>query len=60
LKVRPLHLPDVFIDQDKPEKMYELAGLVANSMVEAALSALGMQSQIDALAAQRAAAPKIV
>lgn len=60
LKVRPLHLPDVFIDHDKPEKMYELAGLVANSMVEAALSALGMQSQIAALAAQRAAAPKIV
>ena len=27
LKVRTLVLPDIFIDQDKPERMYEIAGL---------------------------------
>ena len=29
LKVRPMVLPDIFIDHDKPEKMYETAGLNA-------------------------------
>ena len=29
LKVRPMVLPDIFIDHDKPEKMYEQAGLNA-------------------------------
>ena len=33
LKVRPLVLPDVFIDHDKPEKMYEQAGLNAPQIV---------------------------
>lgn len=60
LKVRPMHFPDIFIDQDKPEKMYETAQLHAASMVEVALAALGMQSQIAELAASRAAAPKLV
>jgi len=41
LKVRPMVLPDLFIDQDKPEKMYELAGLNAPGIVETALRALG-------------------
>jgi 1-deoxy-D-xylulose-5-phosphate synthase len=27
LKFRSMILPDVFIDQDSPEKMYEIAGL---------------------------------
>jgi 1-deoxy-D-xylulose-5-phosphate synthase len=58
LKIRPLVFPDRFIDQDKPEKMYELAGLNAPSIVEAALAALGRQSEIAELAAIRAAAPK--
>ncbi len=57
LKVRPLHFPDVFIDHDKPERMYELAGLTASSMVEAALSALGLQSEMAEFAARRATAP---
>ena len=60
LKVRPMRLPDIFIDQDKPEKMYEIAGLNASSMVETALAALGLQSEIAELAAIRAAAPKLV
>jgi 1-deoxy-D-xylulose-5-phosphate synthase len=41
LKVRPMVLPDTFIDQDKPEKMYERAGLSAAGIVATALSALG-------------------
>ncbi len=41
LKVRPMMLPDIFIDQDKPEKMYDVAGLTATDIVRRALSALG-------------------
>jgi len=40
LKIRTLRLPDVFQDQDKPEKMYDEARLNAPHIVEAALSAL--------------------
>jgi 1-deoxy-D-xylulose-5-phosphate synthase len=40
LKIRTLHLPDRFIDQDKPERMYEQAGLDANGIVRIVLSAL--------------------
>jgi 1-deoxy-D-xylulose-5-phosphate synthase len=60
LKVRPLRFPDIFIDHDKPEKMYEAAGLNASAMVETALAALGLQSEMAELAALRAAAPKLV
>ncbi|MEX2407509.1 MAG: transketolase C-terminal domain-containing protein, partial [Rhodovibrionaceae bacterium] len=41
VKFRPLCLPDVFIDHDKPEKQWELAGLTAPSISLAALQALG-------------------
>jgi len=41
VKVRPMVLPDVFIDQDAPEKMYEVAGLNAAGIVAMALKALG-------------------
>ncbi|MBV1901985.1 MAG: 1-deoxy-D-xylulose-5-phosphate synthase [Kordiimonadaceae bacterium] len=41
LKVRALKLPDVFQDHDKPEKMYEDAGLNASGIVAAVLKALG-------------------
>jgi 1-deoxy-D-xylulose-5-phosphate synthase len=43
LKVRTLTLPDVFQDQDKPELMYAHAGLDADGIVHAALSALGVE-----------------
>jgi 1-deoxy-D-xylulose-5-phosphate synthase len=43
LKIRPLTLPDAFIDQDKPEAMYANAGLDAAGIVHAALSALGAE-----------------
>lgn len=41
LKVRPLALPDIFIDHDKPEVMYDEAGLNAAQIVETVLAALG-------------------
>ena len=34
IKFRSMFLPDQFIDQDTPEKMYEKAGLDCNSIVE--------------------------
>jgi 1-deoxy-D-xylulose-5-phosphate synthase len=40
LKIRTLHLPDHFIDQDKPERMYEQAGLDAGGIVRMVLTAL--------------------
>jgi 1-deoxy-D-xylulose-5-phosphate synthase len=43
LKVRPMVLPDAFIDHDKPERMYELAGLGAAGIVAQALAALGRE-----------------
>ena len=32
LKFRSMNLPDIFIDQDTPEKMYEIAGLDSSSI----------------------------
>ncbi len=43
LKVRTMTLPDTFIDHDKPEVMYEMAGLGANGIAATALAALGME-----------------
>ena len=60
LKVRPMHFPDAFIEHDKPEKMYELAGLNADAMVKTALAAMGMQNEIAGLAAGRTPAPKLI
>jgi len=44
LKVRTLTLPDVFQDQDKPDAMYAFAGLDAEGIAHAAVSALGAES----------------
>ena len=49
LKIRTLVLPDRFIDQDTPERMYEIAGLDAKAIVDACLSALGRNSDAAAL-----------
>jgi 1-deoxy-D-xylulose-5-phosphate synthase len=38
-------LPDTFIAQDKPERMYELAGLSADGIVATVLGALGTKHQ---------------
>jgi 1-deoxy-D-xylulose-5-phosphate synthase len=40
LKFRSMFLPDYFIDQDNPEKMYKSAGLDANSIEEKVLDLL--------------------
>ena len=41
LKFRPMTLPDVFLDHDKPEVQYDVAGLTARHVVAMALKALG-------------------
>jgi 1-deoxy-D-xylulose-5-phosphate synthase len=41
LKLRPLVLPDRFIEHDRPERQYEEAGLDARAIVATALAALG-------------------
>ena len=41
IKVRTLALPDIFQDHDRPELQYALAGLDADGIVRAVLSALG-------------------
>ncbi len=51
LKVRCMVLPDVFIDHDKPEKMYAEAGLDAAGIVATACSALGLKDRILAVEA---------
>lgn len=47
LKIRPMTLPDIFQDHEKPEIQYENAGLTAPHIVAAVLAALGR----DAMAA---------
>jgi 1-deoxy-D-xylulose-5-phosphate synthase len=51
LKIRSLTLPDRFIDHETPERMYQLAGLEAQSIVAAALSALGREHDDAAIIA---------
>jgi 1-deoxy-D-xylulose-5-phosphate synthase len=55
LKLRTMRLPDVFQDQDKPEKQYDEAGLNAPHIVETVLKALrrndvGVDADAGALA----------
>ena len=40
LKIRTMRLPDIFQDQDKPDRQYEAAGLTAPDIVETVLKAL--------------------
>ena len=40
LKFRSMILPDIFIDQDTPEKMYEIAGLDSSSIANKVLETL--------------------
>ncbi|MDG1886061.1 MAG: 1-deoxy-D-xylulose-5-phosphate synthase [Alphaproteobacteria bacterium] len=47
LKVRPMCLPDRFLDHDSPEKQYEEAGLCAEHIVKTALTALESQDSIS-------------
>ena len=45
LKMRPMTLPDHFIDHDSPAKQYEQAGLTAAHISLTALQALGWNDQ---------------
>ncbi|MEL7320113.1 MAG: transketolase C-terminal domain-containing protein, partial [Pseudomonadota bacterium] len=57
LKVRTMRLPDIFIDQDSPDKQYALAKLDADAIVEKVLSALKHNSAgVDADDAEEARA----
>ena len=42
LKIRPMILPDRFIDHDTPERQYRAAGLDAAAIVTTVLGALGI------------------
>jgi 1-deoxy-D-xylulose-5-phosphate synthase len=48
LKIRPMVLPDAFIDHDRPERQYEIAGLTAGHIVATALAALGIDGTAEA------------
>jgi len=52
LKIRPMVLPDRFVDHDTPERMYETACLDSRAIVATALSALGRPA--SAIAGERA------
>jgi 1-deoxy-D-xylulose-5-phosphate synthase len=43
-KLRTLYLPDSFIEQGNPQKMYEAAGLNASGIVESVLNMLETQT----------------
>jgi 1-deoxy-D-xylulose-5-phosphate synthase len=45
LKIRPMFLPDYFVDHDAPEKQYEKIGLKAPNIVATALAALGVEAK---------------
>jgi len=44
LRVRAMTLPDAYLDQDKPERLYAKAGLDAKGIVAKALEALGREA----------------
>jgi 1-deoxy-D-xylulose-5-phosphate synthase len=48
LKFRAMTLPDIFIDHEKPEKQYEIAGLKRSDIVAMALIALGKTAKVVA------------
>jgi 1-deoxy-D-xylulose-5-phosphate synthase len=51
LKCRALVLPDIYIDQDKPEAMYDKAGLNAAQIIETVRGLLGADgAQIEVIA----------
>ena len=51
VKIRTLTLPDIFQDHDKPEVMYAAAGLDADGIVRAALTALGADRAVKGIRA---------
>ena len=49
LKIRPMTLPDVFIDHDSQAKQLIQAGLTARDIVQTALAALGVEAAANTL-----------
>jgi 1-deoxy-D-xylulose-5-phosphate synthase len=49
LKIRPLTLPDRFIDHGKPDEQYDEAGLSARHITATALAALGQDDEAEQL-----------
>jgi 1-deoxy-D-xylulose-5-phosphate synthase len=47
LKVRPLVLPDIYMEHGKPEALYEQAGLNASGIVKAVTTALGASAAVN-------------
>jgi len=47
LKVRTLMMPDIFMDQHKPEVQYEMAKLTAADIVESIMTALGREDELS-------------
>ena len=47
LRVRSMILPDVYLDHDKPEKMYARAGLDAKGIVTKVFEALGKDAALE-------------
>jgi len=52
LKIRTLTMPDVFLEQAKPEEQLQIAGLNAFHIAAAAVGALGLDQGKDALPAR--------
>jgi 1-deoxy-D-xylulose-5-phosphate synthase len=49
LKIRCLTMPDRFVDQDKPEAMYEVSGLDARGIVRTVFAILGRDGEQTAI-----------
>jgi 1-deoxy-D-xylulose-5-phosphate synthase len=58
LRFRPLTLPDLYIDHDSPKKQYDLAGLNAPQIAQAARNALGQEHAAKPVRA-RTASPTV-
>ncbi|MEN0001395.1 MAG: transketolase C-terminal domain-containing protein, partial [Pseudomonadota bacterium] len=54
LKFRSLFLPDRYVDQASPDRMYELAGLDAQGIVETVFKAIGRQEEVSTIPDMRA------
>jgi len=48
VKVRTMTLPDLFLDHDKPDRLYARAGLDAKAIVARALEALAVEGKVAA------------
>ena len=51
VKVRAMTLPDFFVNHDSPAKQYEAAALTGPNIVSTALTALGLEENLEAPAA---------